>query len=145
MPDIFHTLQIDAPQERIFEVISTPAGLNAWWTLTSQGVPKEGSTYHLGFGHDHQWQANITRYVPGSIIEWQMTRADTDWVGTRLGFRLTTVEGGGGTRVEFHHTGWPTNNHHYRMFSFCWAMYLRLFCRYIERGECIPYAERYKV
>jgi hypothetical protein len=82
----------------------------------------------------------IRRYDPSQLVEWEITEADADWRGTRVGFRLTPR--GDGTDVEFWHTGWPDRNAHYRRSSFCWAMYLRLLRRFIERGEVVPYAER---
>ena len=69
-----------------------------------------------------------------------MTRADNDWRGTRLHIELQ--EQGGVTQVRFQHLGWPQANEHYRVSNFCWAMYLRLLKRYVERGEIVPYEER---
>ncbi len=57
-----------------------------------------------------------------------------------MGFALAPMEGG--THVAFSHTGWPAANAHFRTSSFCWAMYLRLFKRYVEAGEVVPYARR---
>ena len=80
------------------------------------------------------------RAVPDSAFELQMTRADPDWNGTRVGFELTEQEPL--TMVRFHHTGWPAPNDHYRTSTFCWAMYLRVLRVHIERGESIPYEQR---
>jgi hypothetical protein len=33
-------------------------------------------------------------------------------------------------------------NEHYRISTFCWAMYLRLMKKAIETGEVVPYAVR---
>ena len=48
--DILHDWPIDVPIDRVFESVSTSAGLDAWWTETSKGVPREGHEYELGFG-----------------------------------------------------------------------------------------------
>ena len=48
--DILHDWPIDVPIDRVFEAVSTSAGLDAWWTETSKGVPRERHEYELGFG-----------------------------------------------------------------------------------------------
>lgn len=39
MPDIFHDFWIKAPSARVFDAISTPQGLDQWWTKKSKGEP----------------------------------------------------------------------------------------------------------
>lgn len=140
MPDIFQHFPIKAPAERVFEAVSTPAGLDAFWTQQCSGRPEEGAQYELSFGPGYDWLARVSRSVPNSEFELELTDADDDWRGTRIGFRL--VESDGVTQVRFHHTGWPESNEHYRVSCFCWSMYLRLLKRYVEHGEVVPYADR---
>ena len=140
MADIYHDFPIRAPQAQVFEAISSAQGLDAWWTKQAHGEVASGAIYDLGFGQGYAWQAKISNCVPGSEIEWEMTRADADWLGTRVGFRLQ--EKGNATKVHFHHTGWPEENVHYRTSSFCWAMYLRLLKRYVEQGDVVAYDAR---
>jgi hypothetical protein len=72
-----------------------------------------------------------------------MTRADADWLGTRVGVELEPRDGA--TWVRFHHTGWPEPNEHYRISCNCWAMYLRVLRRSLEHGESVPYEARLDV
>ena len=143
MPDIVHDFPINAPAERVFRAVSAPAELDAWWSKTSSGMPAEGALYQLGFGPGYDWQARVSRCSPGVEFELELTRADADWTGSRVGFRLE--DRGKSTTVHFHHTGWPTLNEHYRVSCFCWAMYLRLLRRYLEEGERVPYEKRLDV
>ena len=82
----------------------------------------------------------VIGYVPDAALEWELTVADEDWKGTRVGFLLSDSELG--TQVEFYHRGWAESNDHYRISTFCWAMYLRLLRKYVETGKIVPYAER---
>jgi uncharacterized protein YndB with AHSA1/START domain len=143
MADILHDFPIFAPPERVFEAISTPAGLDGWWTKRSAGEPVPETTYALGFGPGYDWEAAVRSAVPGETIEWEFTTADADWLGTRVGFHLTPRDGF--TQVRFHHRGWPEPNDHYRTSSFCWAMYLRILKRGVEHGEVVPYEQRLDV
>ncbi len=143
MPDILHDFPIAAEPGRVFEALCSPAGLNAWWTLAAEGEPGVGQRYRLYFGPGYDWVGVMRRHQPGREAEWEITEADADWRGTRVGFRLRPE--GGATQVEFYHTGWPGVNSHYRTSCFCWAMYLRLLKRHIETGEVVEYQRRLDV
>lgn len=143
MADIFQDFLIKAPVERVFEAISTPQGLDHWWTKRSAGEPKLGANYELGFGPKYEWRARVTACVPNSAFELQITRADTDWTGTVVGFRLKGA--GASTNAQFYHTGWPSQNEHWRVSCYCWPMYLRILRRYVEHGEVVPYEKRLDV
>jgi len=140
MPDIFHDFQIKAPTEKVFQAVSTPTGLDAWWTKRSSGHPVQGSEYELWFGPEYNWRAMVSRCAPPTEFELEVTKAHEDWQRTRVGFALEEKEGV--THVRFHHLGWPKANEHYRVSCFCWAMYLRLLKRYVEHGEVVPYELR---
>ena len=140
MHDILHDFPVRASAAAVFTAVSSPRGLDAWWTLTSAGEPSLGSEYALGFGPEFMWRARVSRCDPPTRFEFTLTLADEDWTGTRVSFECE--ERSGVTTVRFSHCGWPHANSHYRTSSFCWAMYLRLLARYVERGEVVPYTQR---
>jgi uncharacterized protein YndB with AHSA1/START domain len=140
MADILHDLPIKALIDRVFDAVSTPEGLDAWWTDRSSGTPGKGEEYVLWFGPEHDWRARVTRIAPPNDFELEMTRADDDWTGTHVGFRLQPRDGA--TWLQFSHAGWKSPNEHYRVSSNCWAMYLRILRRYLEHGETVPYDVR---
>lgn len=143
MVDILHDFPIKAPINRVFWAVSTPEGLDEWWTKRSKGSPLLGSEYELWFGAEYDWRARVTRCTPDAEFEVEMTHADGDWIGTRVGFHLDAKDQH--TWVRFYHTGWPGANEHYRISSCCWAMYLRILRRYLEHGETVPYEDRLDV
>lgn len=99
-----------------------------------------GAEYELWFGPEYDWRAVVTRCVPEREFELEMTRAMEDWMRTRIGFYFDEKDGI--TQVRFQHIGWPEANEHYRISSYCWAMYLRLLRRYVEFGEVVSYEKR---
>ena|ERR1035437_4816876 len=141
MADIVHELTVKAVPERVFEAIATAKGMDCWWTMSATGEPRENAEYALGFGLRFDWRARVTRSVPASEFELTMTDADSDWMGTRVTYRLEPT-GRAATRIRFSHTGWPVENQHWRISCYCWAMYLRLLRRYVELGEVVPYPQR---
>ena len=143
MADICHDFPIRGASAKVFSAISTPDGLNHWWTKTCDGTPREGSEYTLGFGEGYDWRAVVTQCVPNSLFELKMTHADDDWSGSRLSFTL--AGNGESTHVVFRHSDWPEENEHYRISCYCWAMYLRHLKRYVESGTTVAYEDRLDV
>ncbi|HUF05534.1 MAG TPA: SRPBCC domain-containing protein [Aridibacter sp.] len=89
MPDIFHQFPVFAPANEVFDAVSTPQGLDAWWTLTSKGEPAEGNVYELFFGKGYDWRARVTACVPNEVFELEIYDSMPDWDGTRVRFELT--------------------------------------------------------
>jgi len=143
MPDIFSDLPIRAAVQRVFAAVSTPAGLDAWWTKTAAGVATMGAEFELGFGPGYDWGARVSTCVPNEEFELQLTAADPDWIGTRVRFRLRGNDDR--TQLQFAHAGWPVENEHWRISCYCWPIYLRLLRRYVEHGEFVPYEQRLDV
>jgi len=140
MADILHDLSINAAPAVVYDSVSTPAGLDAWWTLWSTGEPAEGADFVLGFGPEFHWRASVTGYEPDRLFELTMTEAESDWLGTRVRFELDPA--GDATRLRFSHSGWREASEHFRQSSFCWAMYLNVLRRHLEAGMPTPYADR---
>jgi uncharacterized protein YndB with AHSA1/START domain len=143
MPHILYDFPINAPIEKVFSAISTAEGLNQWWTKRSSAEQKSNGIYELSFGHEYDWRGKVTKWNPNSDFEFEIFNADKDWNGTLVGFHLKGKDGI--TIVEFYHKNWPEENEHFRISSFCWAMYLRILKRYVEFGETVPYEKRLDV
>ena len=144
MPDVLFDFPIRASADRVFEAVSTPAGLDRWWTLRAAGEARVGATFELDFGPDYDWRAVVTACEPGALFELELTRAMPDWLGSRVRLELSegTGAGAGATLLRFAHLGWAEPTEHFRVSSFCWAMYLRLMRRGLEYGEEVPYDAR---
>ncbi len=137
--DINFKLPIKCSVQHLFEAITTPQGLDHWWTKNSQGRPELGSLFELDFGFV-QWQAQVTQLVPPREFELTMTRCDPNWLHTTVSFEIEQENED--VSLKFSHCGWPRANHHYLTSNYCWAMYLRILKRYMEHGEQVPYEDR---
>ena len=140
MPDILQAFPIRATADQVFDAVATPKGLDEWWAVRSSGHPVVGAEYQLSFGPEHEWKGQVTVCEPGSAFELEIVKADQDWTGTRVGFRLEPR--GRTTWIRFSHTGWPSANEHYCISVHCWALYLRILRRWLEHGERVPYDQR---
>lgn len=143
MPDLFHDFQINAQPSKVFEQVATAEGMSNWWSKHSSGPIVLGGTIDLHFGEGYGWTAMVTKLIPDNRFELTITKADPDWLGSRIGFRFIGDEKT--TKVEFYHKGWKEDNDHYRISNYCWAMYLRLLKRYVEHGEFVQYEDRLEV
>lgn len=143
MPDIVSDFWIRTTPDRVYQAISTPEGLDSWWTKKSTGRPVKGEEFQLFFGPEYDWRAKVTTCAPSSEFELEIMQADPDWRGTRVGFQL--AGGMDRTSVRFCHAGWQIANEHWRVSCYCWPMYLRLLRRHLEYGEFVPYEQRLDV
>jgi len=139
---IFHDLTIEMTVEEVFAAITTPKGLNSWWTKKASGQPKIGEKYQFYFDPE-VWNAKVVLCQPDQMICFEMIQTDTDWEGTQLRFTLTAAETG--TFLRFEHVGWKGINDHFRRTSYCWAIYLNGLKKYLEKGIVMPYEERSQV
>lgn len=144
MPDILMDFPVSAPPEAVYRAVSTPAGLDQWWTLTSSGSAEIGAMMALGFGPEYQWTARVTQCVTDREFELELVDAMPDWIGTRVGFSLAPTAGGG-SQVRFRHVGWAEASDHFRRSAYCWAMYLRIMKLGVEEALRVPYAQRLDV
>ena len=141
MPDILHEFPIRAPVTRVFDGVSTQAGFDQWWTLRSAGKPTAGSAFALDFGPGFFWRARVVAVDAPRLFELEFTEALPDWMDTRVRFDLTPIDKKR-TRLLFTHSGWAEASEHFRVSSFCWAMYLRILRRALEYDEAVPYEKR---
>ncbi|MCI0751693.1 MAG: SRPBCC family protein, partial [Flammeovirgaceae bacterium] len=81
MPDIMQDFFIKASPDKVFEDVSTPSGLDKWWTKNSIGEAAIGKEYKLGFGQSYEWKALVTKCIPDKEFEIVITKADKDWKG----------------------------------------------------------------
>src|SRR3954466_14261539 len=101
MAAIFHNFPINAPLEIVFNSVSTPKGLDIWWSKSSKGIPAPEEVYDLYFGNGYFWVAVVSKYVPNKEFELTMTKADGDWMDTKVGFSL--INQNNITYVHFYH------------------------------------------
>lgn len=117
MVTLFHYFPIKASIKEVFNSISTPKGLDIWWSKTATGSPSIGETYKLHFGGDYNWEAVVSKFIPNKEFELAMTKSDSDWNNSKVGFEL--IEKSDFMDVHFYHTGWKKDNEHFQISNHC--------------------------
>ncbi|MGX7666601.1 SRPBCC family protein [Flavobacterium pedocola] len=141
MNTIYHDFTISTPKERVFEAVSTPEGLNNWWTLRCSGKPALNEEYNLYFAEEYNWFATVSKFIENEEIEFSVKHAKKEWLPTSFGFKLTEVSPNT-TYVQFYHSDWEEISQEFRIASYCWANLLRQMKQYLEKGIITPFEER---
>jgi len=117
MPSIIHSVQIDAPAERIFPLVSTADGLSQWWAADVT-EPGKG-TIELGFFNRATiYTLQAARIAAPNHAEWLCTTGK-EWAGTRIIFKLESA--GGKTVLRFTHADWKAETDYFISCNTVWG------------------------
>jgi uncharacterized protein YndB with AHSA1/START domain len=118
MPDLRHSIVMDAPPERVHPLVAYGAGLAKWWAedVTEDGP---GGAVELGFFN----RATVYRLRPvlstsPALAEW-VCESGKEWAGTRLTFELTASRGQ--ALLRFAHAGWQQNSDYFVSCNTTWG------------------------
>jgi uncharacterized protein YndB with AHSA1/START domain len=103
---IVRTVEIAAPPEQVFALLTEPASLVRWWPEAAQLEPRLGGSVRMEFmGGASVVAGEVTRYDPPQARGVTWVRDGTPDVVTTVDFTITPV-GHGRSRVEVVHAGW---------------------------------------
>jgi uncharacterized protein YndB with AHSA1/START domain len=139
MPDILHRISIDAPRERVHDLIATTDGIARWWTgRPLDGDSTLGNRFSVYFGHADKPAAvmEVTSDAPDEIT-WRVVDGPDAWIDTRIAFALRP-RGHDGTTLLFNHT-WREASEFMSGCSTNWGAYLTSLKTGAEGGEFRPY------
>jgi uncharacterized protein YndB with AHSA1/START domain len=125
MPNILHRLTIDAPPQRVHELIATSDGLEAWWTgrpvTGDEQVGGELSFYFSDHG-DAAMTFEVVEREPERIV-WRCVGGPESWLDTHVTYALSPRDDGG-TTMLFSHAGWREESEFMHGCSTNWAGFL---------------------
>jgi uncharacterized protein YndB with AHSA1/START domain len=125
MPNILHRLTIDAPPQRVSELIATSAGLESWWTGRPVGGDDQAGGQLAFYFSDSETPAATFAVVerePERIV-WRCVDGPDSWVDTRVTYALSARDDGG-TTMLFSHAGWREESEFMHGCSTNWAAFL---------------------
>jgi uncharacterized protein YndB with AHSA1/START domain len=140
MPDILHRISIDAPTERVHELIATTDGIARWWT----GQPLDGSAEigaHFGVyfaGADNPAAVMQVMADTPDQITWRVEQGPDSWLDTLITFALRP-HSDGGTTLLFTHAGWHEASEFMSGCSTNWGSYLTSLKTGAESGQFTAY------
>lgn len=125
MPDILHRISIDAPQERVHELVATTDGVARWWTgRPLDGDSAVGSSFGVYFGDAEKPAAvmEVMADTPDEVV-WRVVSGPDEWLDTVITFALKGA-GNGGTTLLFSHCDWRLASEFMSGCSTNWGAYL---------------------
>ena len=105
MADMLHRMQINASPAKVYEALTTQAGLRGWWTGDSVAEPRVGSVAEFGFGNRATLFCMRTdELIPEERVVWTCVGDVEEWKGTRLIWELRRSNDS--TELRFTHGNW---------------------------------------
>ena len=140
MPDILHRISIDAPADRVHELIASPDGIARWWTGHAvDGETGVGNRFAVRFGAADRPAAVMQVVVDTpDEVTWRVVEGPGEWIDTVVRFTLRPGLDGGMTLL-FSHADWHEASEFMSGCSTNWGAYLTSLKTGTERGEFAPY------
>jgi uncharacterized protein YndB with AHSA1/START domain len=140
MPDILHRLTIDAPPQRVHDLIGSTDGIARWWS----GRPLAGehavdASFSVYFGEAEKPAAVMQVLTDATDqVAWLVTEGPDSWIGTRITFELRP-RNDGGTTLLFTHADWREASEFMSGCSTNWGAYLTSLKAGAENGAFAAY------
>ena len=163
MPHIRHALLITATTEEVYQAITSQEGLAAWWTPEVIAGPEKDSIARFNFGPAYYKEMNITSLQPAQQVTWLCTAGAAEWIGTSIGFELTTVNAAvlqssypemagqaeqqitnALTLLHFYHDNWKDYTPMFAECNYTWGRFLWSLKLYCETGNGLPWPHQHR-
>ena len=139
MAEIRHYLIIDASPGKVYEAVTTRAGLAAWWTEQTVAEPAVDAIIEFRFGEQYHNKMRVMELQENRRVEWECLEGDAQWVGTTFAFELEEREGK--MVLRFLHGNWRETTDFYASCNYHWGYYLRSLKLFCETGAGHPFKE----
>jgi uncharacterized protein YndB with AHSA1/START domain len=101
--DVAVAVEVDAPPERVWQLLTDPAELPRWWPDAAELEPRVGGRIVLNFGPGAV-SGEITTWEPPSMLGFTWVQSNMPEVELHVSFAVDDL-GGGRSRVSVVHSG----------------------------------------
>jgi uncharacterized protein YndB with AHSA1/START domain len=141
MVDIIHRIGIKAPLTRVYDAVSTVAGIAGWWTKETTGDSKLGGPVEVTFRSEAGKEVGrmgfeMFELEPNKEVRWRIKSGPEEWIGTDVTFTLT--QDGDTTLIIFGHRNWREPIEFMAHCSMKWATFLLSLRQFVETGTGKP-------
>jgi uncharacterized protein YndB with AHSA1/START domain len=136
--DYAKTLRVKASPGKLFDALTSVAGLAAWWVPVS-GSGAAGGELRFIMNSPQPLVIRVDEATRPTTVRWTVTECDflTDWVGTRPVFTITPADGDA-SELHFRHFGLTPELDCIEMCTSGWNHYLASLRDYVEVGRGHP-------
>jgi uncharacterized protein YndB with AHSA1/START domain len=104
--DVTQAVEVDAPPDRVWQLLTDPAELPRWWPDAAELEPRIGGRVVLNFGPGNV-SGEITTWEPPSALAFTWVGSDRPAVELHVAFTVDDL-GDGRSRVSVVHSGFET-------------------------------------
>ena len=101
--DVTQAVEVEAPPERVWQLLTDPTELTRWWPDAAQLEPRVGGRVILDFGPGDV-SGEITRWEPPSALGFTWEQSNMPGVRLHVAFTVDDL-GDGRSRVSVVHSG----------------------------------------
>jgi len=136
--DYEKTIRMQASPDAVFDAVTTPSGLTAWWT-DAAGSGEIGGELRFTMSAPEPLRVHVDEATRPRSVRWTVTECtfERDWEGTHPTFTITDL-GDGATELEFRHVGLTDELDCIEMCTNGWNHYLGSLRDHVERGSGNP-------
>jgi uncharacterized protein YndB with AHSA1/START domain len=139
MKTILHLSDIAASREKVFEALTTTAGLAGWWTTNVKGQAGADGVIDFTFGGAFNPDMQVVEFEPQSRVSWKCVGGHKEWDENSFSFALEDRDGA--TRLRFRQDyAIELGDDDYAIYNYNWGFYLESLRLYCETGTGKPYA-----
>jgi uncharacterized protein YndB with AHSA1/START domain len=134
---------VRAPRARVFEALTTLAGLRGWWTSIVDGDALAGGELRFGFeGLDETIVLRVDQASRATRVRWTCVVHSSlpEWTNTVI--ELDLAERGTATDLRLRHRGLTPVLACYDHCEAGWNHFLASLAAYVEDGVGMPYRAR---
>ena len=138
MTDYQTTIRVQASPDALYDAVTTPAGLSAWWTR-AEGTGDAGGDLQFFMSAPEPLHVHVDSATRPGSVRWTVTECafEPEWVGTHPTFTITRV-GDDTAELGFTHVGLNEALECIDMCTRGWDHYMASLCAYVETGRGNP-------
>jgi uncharacterized protein YndB with AHSA1/START domain len=138
MPDLLHHLEIAAPPGKVYQAVTSEAGLRAWWTPDARAEPRVGAVAEFGFfNRAVVFRMRIVELSADRRLVWDCLGDLDEWRSTRLVWDVTPHPKG--STLRFTHGGWQSASDGFAHSNTTWGGLMHVLRDYAEGKQIRPY------
>ena len=138
MTGLLHQIEIDRPASKVYDRLTSAAGLRGWWTGDSVAKPEVGSIAEFGFGErSTRFRMRVDELVPDRRVVWSCIGDVEEWRGTRLVWEI--VGDANQCALKFRHADWRSTTDWFAPCNTTWGHLMHYLKGYAEGARPGPF------
>jgi uncharacterized protein YndB with AHSA1/START domain len=136
--DYQKTIRVRASADTLYDAVTTPAGVTAWW-VPAEGSGDAGGELLLSMSAPEPVVVHVDDASRPASVRWTVTACpvEPDWVGTHPTFTITPIDADT-CELTFRHVGLTDELECIEMCTNGWNHYLGSLQQYAETGAGSP-------